>query len=195
MDKWELPEISTLRGSQSTSLANTQRLGKWAKIARRQRLVVIFLSDRLYRTTQIFVMQANLSDTKLDPTDLCSCHTSYADFFYVCSMGGPPLLGRTSIFFPFSEFGLPTTNRQSKWKKRMVITIPTLPALNSHPSILSAIGIIGSVMGIMVTVLISQQYCLLPFPIVIISCPLSGNLWMVAVLPAIITCCGQHLKG
>ena len=77
----------------------------------------------------------------------------------------------------------------------MVITIPTLPALNSHPSILSAIGIIrseGSAMGIMAAVLISQQYRLL---IAAISCPPSGNLQMVAILPAIIICCAQHRNG
>ena len=164
---------------------------------------MIFLPDRPSRTTQICVMQANLSDSKLDLTDLCSrkkfCVLHTQNFFYVCSTVGPPLLGRTSIFFfHFSECRLPTTNRRSKWRKRMVITIPTLLALNSHPSILSAVGIIGSegsAMGIMAAVLMYQQYRLLHFPIAVISCPPSGNPQMVAILPAITTCCALHWNG
>jgi hypothetical protein len=160
---------------------------------------MIFLPDRPSRTTQICVMQANLSDPKLDLTDLCSRRTSYAEFFLRMFYGRSSPTGEDlNIFFHFSECRLPATNRRSKWRKRMVITIPTLLALNSHPSILSAIGIIGSegsAMGIMAAVLISQQYRLLPFPIAAISCPPSGNLQMVAILPAIITCCAQHRNG
>jgi hypothetical protein len=76
---------------------------------------MIFPSDRPPCTTQICVFLADLSDPKLDPTDLCARRTLYADYFLRIFYGRSSPTGEDLNNFHFFECGLPTTNQRSKW--------------------------------------------------------------------------------
>jgi hypothetical protein len=85
------------------------------KNATRQRLVVIFTSDRpLADHRYAFFEQICRIQNRIRRICVLNAFQTQI-FFYVFSTGGPPLLGRTSIIFNFFDGWLPTTNQWSKW--------------------------------------------------------------------------------